>query len=537
MDLRRQIALVRTWYPLLLASVLLAAGAAFAVSSLQPKVYEARATLIVGQSLTGVNPNYEQLLTSQRLSTTYAAVATTRPMLEAVIDELGLDQTPDEMKALVKANAPADSTLITITVQDTDPERAAATANALAAQLIAASPAIQGRQADLQKSIEADLKATQVQIEATQARLEALTSIERRTAAQEAELATLEGRLVSLRSTYATLLSFSSGSSSNLISVIEPAVPPTSPISPRPLMNALLAALIGLVVALGVAWVVEYFNETIKDPDDVQAVFGLSTLGTITRMKGDGGRSEIYQLATLLYPRSSVAEGYRTLRANIEFSSVDAPIQTLLVSSAMPGEGKTVTAANLAVAFAQAGRRVLLIDADLRKPGVHLLFGLPNFHGLTTLLRRSESTIETVAQRTEQDNLRVVTTGPLPPNPAELLGSQRMRAVLNLLQGQFDLLVFDSPPLQAVADASILSSFVDGTILVIDATKSRRRPVRHARETLERAGAHLLGAVLNRVSAKAREGYSDYYGDVYGGETPVEKLPGGSEGVPERSAP
>ncbi len=144
-------------------------------------------------------------------------------------------------------------------------------------------------------------------------------------------------------------------------------------------------------------------------------------------MKGDRARSEIYRLAALLYPRSGVAEAYRTLRTNIEFASVDAPIRTLLVTSSIPGEGKTITAANLAIVFAQAGRRVLLVDADLRKPGVHVVFDLPNAHGLTTLLRSDEVSLDAIAQATEQDNLRVLTTGPLPPNPAELLGSQRMR--------------------------------------------------------------------------------------------------------------
>ena len=156
-------------------------------------------------------------------------------------------------------------------------------------------------------------------------------------------------------------------------------------------------------------------------------------------------------------------------RTNIEFSALDKPIQTLLVTSAVPGEGKTVTAANLAVVFAQAGRRVLLVDADLRKPGVHIIFDLPNAHGLTTLLRGADVSLDSVVQATEQENLRVLTTGPLPPNPAELAGSKRMRTVVDLLTGAEDLVIFDSPPLQAVTDAAILGSFLDATLFVIDA--------------------------------------------------------------------
>ena len=535
MDLRRLIAITRTWLPLLIASVVLAAGAAFVISSLQQKVYEAKATLIVGQSLTGVNPDYTQLLVSQRLSTTYAALATTRPILGAVIEDLGLDVTPAELREDVVAEAPIDSTLVTITAQATDPEQAAAIANSISEQLIAASPAVAGRQAELQASIDADLEATRAQIRTTQARIVALQALPTRTVAQEAELGILEGRLVTLRSTYATLLSFTSASASNLLSVVEPAVASPDPISPRPLLNTLLAVVLGLLIAIGIIAVVEYSRDAVKDPDGVHAATGLSTLGTIARMKGNGDRSEIYQLAALLYPRSGVTEAYRTLRTNVEFASVDAPIQTLLVTSSVPGEGKSVTAANLAVVFAQAGRRVLLVDADLRQPGVHRVFNLANAHGLTTLLRRDDVSLDAVLQKTEQDNLRVLTTGPLPPNPAELLGSHRMRAAVDRLKAEADLLIFDSPPLQAVTDAAILSSFLDGTLLVVDAGRSRRRAVRLARQALERADAKVLGVVLNRIPVGARSEYADYYGGAQGSEAGPAK-PGGPGSAAERPA-
>jgi non-specific protein-tyrosine kinase len=514
-DLRRQIAIIRAWFPLLVASVVLAGGAAFVFSSLQQKVYEAKSTLIVGQSLSAVSPDYNQLLASQRLSTTYAAVATKRPILDTVIGQLRLDVTADELSKHVQANAPLDSTLLTIVAQDADPARAAAIANALAQQLIAASPAIQGRQAEFQASIDADLKATQDQISAIQAQVETLSGLPSRTAAQDAELATLEGRLVSLRSTYATLLSFSSSNASNLLTVVEPAVAPISPVSPKPLLNTLLAAIVGLLLGAAIVFVVEYLDDTIKNSDDVQAVVDLPTLGPIARMKGDKGRSEIYRLVALLHPRSGVAEAYRTLRTSIEFASVDAPIRTLLVTSSIPGEGKTITASNLAVVFAQAGRRVLLVDADLRKPGIHVVFDLPNAHGLTTLLRSDEVSLDAIAQTTEQENLRILTTGPLPPNPAELLGSQRMRTFLDRLKTGEGLVIFDSPPLQAVTDAAVLSSLLDGTLFVIDAGHSRRGAVRQGRDVLARAGANVLGAVLNRLPARAHSDYASYYGGYY----------------------
>jgi succinoglycan biosynthesis transport protein ExoP len=519
------------------ASVILAAGAAFVASSLQEKVYEAKTTLIVGQALSGVNPDYSQLLASQRLSTTFAAVARTRPNAAVVIKDLGLDQTPDDLLERVVVEAPTDSTLITISAQDSDPTLAAAIANGLAEQLIAVSPALGGRQTDLQESIDADLEATQTQIDSTQTRIEVLNGLTERTPEQEAELSTLSGRLITLRSTYATLLSYSSGNASNLITVVEPAVPPVAPVSPRPLLNTLLAAVLGLLVAVGIAWVVHRLNDAVGDADDIQDATGLSTLGAIVRMRRDGERSEIYQLAALLYPRSSVAEAYRTLRTNIEFASVDAPVRTLLVTSAIPGEGKTVVASNLAVVFAQAGRSVLLVDADLRRPGSHLMFDLPNTHGLTTLLRSDDVSQDAIFQVTEQDNLRVLTTGPLPPNPAELLASQRMRVVLERLGAAADLVIVDSPPVQAVADAAILSSFLDSTVLVVEAGRSRKRAVRQAREALARADARVLGAVLNGVPERARADYAEYYGGIYSAEPGAESHGRGPDESPGRVTP
>lgn len=526
MGLHRQLAIVRAWWPLVIASVLLAGGAAFLASSLMPKVYEAKATLIVGQSLSEVNPDYTQLLASQRLSATYASVATTRPLLDQVIKELGLRETSDEVAQRVRADAALDSTLLTITVQDADPVQAASIANALANRLVAASPALQGRQADVQESVDVDLRATQDQIASTQAEVETLNGLSKRTAAQEARLETLLARLVSLRSSYAVLLPFSTGSAYNLLSLVEPAVAPVEPIWPRTLLNTLLAALMGLLIALAIAFVAEYFNDTVKDSEDVQEVLGLPTVGSITRMKGARGRSEIYRLATLLYPRSRAAEAYRTLRTNVDFASVDAPIRTLLVTSALPAEGKTVTAANLAVAFAQAGLRVLVADADFRRPGIHAIFDLPNTQGLTTLLRSDDASLEAIAYPTEQERLQVLTSGPLPPNPAELLGSVRMRTILDRLQAAHDLIIFDSPPLELVADSAILSSFMDGTLLVVDARHSHRGAVRKGQEALAKAGARVLGAVLNRLPERA---HSDYYRDYYNALEQAEKRAQGPE--------
>jgi capsular exopolysaccharide synthesis family protein len=509
-DLRRQIAIIRSSFPVLVGCVVLATGVAFGVSSILPNVYEAKSTLIVGQSLSAVNPDYNQLLASQRLSTTYASIATTRPILDRVIKRLGLGGSADGLRNDLVVEIPQNNTLLTISARDGDPTRAAAIANALADELIAASPAIQGQQADVQAAIDADMKATQELINTTQIEAAGLLRDSDRTPQQEQRLEALQERLVTLRSTFATLLSYTSANASNLLSVIEPAVAPTTPVSPRRLLNVLLAAIVGLALGLAIIFLMEYLDDTIKDADDVQDEIGLPTLGTVLQTKA-GGRNEIYRLVTLLFPRSPGAEAYRTVRANTEFASVDTPITTLLVTSSISGEGKTVTAANLAVAFAQAGRPVLLVDADLRKPGIHLIFDLPNAHGLTTLLR-SDVSLDAISHQTEQSNLRVLTSGPLPPNPAELLGSQRMRATIDGLTGRDDLIIFDGPPVGAVTDSAILSAIADGTVLVVSVGHTRRDVVRQAREALAKAGANVLGVVLSDAKGRGRPDRGDYYG-------------------------
>jgi polysaccharide biosynthesis transport protein len=514
LDLRHELAILRARLPLILAVVVIAAGASFGFSSLQPKVYQADATLVVGQSLSSVSPDYTALLASQSLSTTYATVATTRPLLQNVIESLGLPGTTDDLARRVSASAAIGSTILSITAEDGDPAHAAAIANALADQLIAASPAVQGRQTGVQKFVDADLQATQAQIQAAQTEANTLGALTTRTPVQGARLATLQAELTSLQGSYATLLGFSSSGSANLLSIIQPAVAPTGPISPRPLLNVLLAIVLSLMLVAAAVFLFAYLDDTVQTPEVVEELTGLPTLGTVLRMTGDAKRSEMYRLATLVYPRSAAAEAYRTLRANVDFTAVDAPVRTLLVTSAVPSEGKTVTAANLAIAFALAGRRVLLVDADLRRPGIHTIFNLPNTEGLTTLLYRDEANVDLIAHSNLHERLRVLTSGPLPPNPAELAGSERMHRVFERIKATADILIVDSSPLQAVTDSAILGSYMDGTLLVIDSSRTHRATIRQAREVLAKANARVIGVVLNRVANRRYaedHPYSTYY--------------------------
>jgi tyrosine-protein kinase len=520
MDLRRQGQIVRSWIWLLVASLLLAGGAAYLVSSALPKVYEATATLLVGQSNNAGSPNYNDLLASQRISQTYANLATTGPILTQVIADAGLDVTPTDFARNVTAEAARDSTLVTVTVQDGDPQQAADLANAIATQMIAASDTVYGKSGQVQEFVAGQIEAAQNQITETQTEIDRLAGLPSRSAAEDQQLEALQGRVATLRQSYAALMDLS-GSAANAITVVDPATPPEAPSSPRVLLNTILAAMVGVLLAVAIVYTLEYLDDTVKTSEDVEMVTGLPTLGAIIKIKGGKASSEMYRLVTLLYPRGPAAEAYRTLRSNLEFAAVAQPVRTLLVTSSIPGEGKTTTASNLAVVFAQAGRKVILLDADLRKPGVHKFFNVPNERGLSTLLRHDTVALEDVAQETEQENLAIVTTGPLPPNPAELLASQRMQAVLERLKGVADLVILDSPPLQAVTDAALLASITDGTLLIIDSGRTRRTASAHGRESLAKADARVLGAALNRISTRAGGDYIyyDYYGADSAGST------------------
>jgi capsular exopolysaccharide synthesis family protein len=264
-------------------------------------------------------------------------------------------------------------------------------------------------------------------------------------------------------------------------------------------------------LAGGGALLIEYLDDTVKSPEELEAS-GLASLGGVARFHRPKTPQD--NLVAGSGSRRHFSEAYRVLRTNVQFSTIDRPGQTLLVTSANPGEGKSTTAANLALVTAQAGKKVVLVDSDLRRPSLHRFFGLSNEQGLTNLLLSTQSSVDGYAQRTRFENLAVVTSGPLPPNPSELLASRRLDSVLDNLKTEADVVVFDSPPILAVADASIIASKVDGTMLVVDSGKTRSPALQRARDTLTRSKTHLLGAVLNKLRRRGG-GYYYYHYQYY----------------------
>jgi non-specific protein-tyrosine kinase len=207
-------------------------------------------------------------------------------------------------------------------------------------------------------------------------------------------------------------------------------------------------------------------------------------------------------LITITNPRSPISEAYRTLRTNLEFSSLDKPIRSMVVTSAAPEEGKSTTLANLAVTIAQSGKKVILVDCDLRRPSLNQLFNVRGSAGFTDMMRDDALMTKPPLQETNVTNLRLLTSGTLPPNPSELLASRRMGDVIAALQQQADIILFDAPPVVAVTDAAVLASKVDAVLLVISAGKTKREHARKARALLEKVNARLIGTVLNNVKGE-----------------------------------
>ena len=297
MDIRRQIALVWRSKWLILAAAVLAGGLSYYVTSLQPKTYEATATAIVGQSLNAVGLDINALEASQRLSATYATIATTRPLLDRVIAKEGLNTTADLLAQHVFAEAPLNSSLINVTVSDTSPDRAALIANDIVDELVSASPAIQGRESGTQKFIDDEFTATQQEITGVRAQIDALAAEPSAGLADDARLQQLRNNLASLLSSYSNLLSYSSSTAANGLSVIQPAIPPIDSAGPRILVNTLLGLMAGLIAVIAFVFIRDYLDDTIKRGDQVEEALGIATLGTITRLRGRGGRPA-YHLVT-----------------------------------------------------------------------------------------------------------------------------------------------------------------------------------------------------------------------------------------------
>lgn len=514
MELRDYAKTVWKWLWLIVLSVLVAAIFSYLAVQKQPPIYQAKATLMVGQVLQEQQPTQADIWLAQSLAQTYSEIARRQPVQEATKAALGLSTLP-ECRVIPVAN----TQLLEILVADTDPQRAAVVANELAHQLILQSPTSpqpeqERRRQFVQKQLdelEANIDATQAEIQKLQDALGEIFSA-REIADTQNQIAALQQKLNSLQANYGQLLAFMGQGVVNTLNLVESAVVPTKPVAPNKPLTVLLSASIGLILAVMAAFLLEYLDDTIKSPEDVARTMDLTTLGAISRIPGEAISDK---LITVSHPKSPISEAYRVLRTNLQFSSVDQPLKTLLITSPNPTEGKSVTAANLGVVMAQSGKSVILVDADLRRPMLHRIFGVDNKDGLTDALLEAISNLDGHLKPTGIENLRLLNTGPLPPNPSELLGSQRMANLIEQLKAQADVVLFDSPPSLAVTDASVLATQTDGVLVVTDAGETRRAFASRGVEQLRQVGANVVGAVLNRLQ-QGRGGYYYYYYYYYG---------------------
>jgi capsular exopolysaccharide synthesis family protein len=322
------------------------------------------------------------------------------------------------------------------------------------------------------------------------------------------------------------------------ISISTPAQKPTAPIGPQRTRNITVAFLIALAASIGLAFLLDYLDDSIKSSDDIGRHLGLPTLALIPHislekrnmLKSANGTTTSTALIALENHRSALAEAYRHLRTSLLFSSAGKPPQTILITSSQPSEGKTTTVINTAITLAQAGAEVIIVDCDLRRPRLHQHFSMENTHGVTNFLsgeRNVEALIKTVDQL---PNLKVITSGPIPPNPAELLGSNDMRSLLEFLKGNYKHIIVDSPPAISFTDAAVLSTLVDGVVIVTMSGKSSLHLTRRFKQRLQNIGARIYGVVLGGLKRHSLDygygyGYGYTYGYYYDYGTPDESTP------------
>ncbi|MET4098100.1 succinoglycan biosynthesis transport protein ExoP [Agrococcus sp. UYP10] len=450
MELSDYLRVLRKNLLLLLALMLTGVGAGALVAAVQEPVYSAQTQVFV--STQGGDTSAELVqgnsFTLSRVKT-YARLATSQGVLDRVVAELDLDATARELAGSVAASPLLDTTIIEISAVSEDPAVAVRIADAVAASLA--------------------------------------------TTVAEIESAGEQGSPIRL-------------------TTVENAVVPEDPISPRPLLNVAVGAVLGIALAVAIALLREVLDTRIRDERGLKLVTDLPIVGSMTF----DSKAKQRPLVVHSDPLSPRSEAYRTLRTNLQFVEVDGRSRTFVVTSSTPSEGKSSTAANLALALADAGETVILIDADLRKPKVAEYMNIDGSVGLTDVLIGRAELVDAV-QMWGESSLYVLPSGQIPPNPSELLGSKSMQALITQLESEFDWVLFDAPPLLPVTDAAVLARHTAGAIMVVASGRATRHQLDVALSMLENVDAPVAGVVLTMLPAKAGNAYGAYgaYGEGY----------------------
>jgi capsular exopolysaccharide synthesis family protein len=535
------------WLPIILAVIF--SIPAYVLTPNPTVRYRAVTTVFLSQGTTDL-PDPSAISMAQRVATTYQQLMTSQTVLAEVVQNLGLNTSPDALRGQIGFELVSGTNLMQVAAIANNPDEAAAIANEVVRVFISRnSEQANNRYTQARESLESEIQDLQVKLGELQAnalrqqwdiddinqRIDTLDQIEKDGGqlndAQRQELVQLRNQLIDLslaqakqnselsqeQTRYQSLLKsledvkLLETETSDFMTVVEPANP-GAPFSgqSRKNVNAMQAGIAGLVLGLGIIFLMEQFRTTVKSGAEVEQAIGVPTFGMIAEIKGASAKEK---LIVARQPRSPIAEAYRVIRSNIDFARPDDAIRTLVITSSSPSEGKTITTANIAATMAQAGKRVILVDADLRRPTMHKIFNLSNSRGVTTAITMGRNGADSISDhltRTNVDNLYLMPSGPLPPNPADILGSEDMVNLIKELRELADIVIFDSPPVLAVADPSLLARICDATLLVVLANSTRVDALKTAYERLSQSRANLMGVIMNRISA-SETGYYHYY--------------------------
>jgi capsular exopolysaccharide synthesis family protein len=477
------------------------------LSALKKPVYLATAVIEYKgpeSALRFLGEQYLPMISSQpeRSVATQMKLISSWPVMSKVSKELNLKLSPQQLRKKLIVTNQEKNNLIYVSITDSNPLTAQKIANKVAKVYLAmAKKTASSEIRRAKQEVSYKIKDIQEDIHALQSRRNSSAS----KSALEAELSVANSIYTNLEEKYQQLnvLEDLTGSGSTLAAKAQLPQKPTSPNIP---VNTFLALLVGLTVGVIAAFSQEYFDNSLKSADDINKHLELPVLGQIPATEVSSNDSS----ASLVEPRSLAAEAYRTLRTNLEFCNYDRQSRSIIVTSPSPSEGKTTVAANLASIIATARKKVILLDCDFRNPHLHKVFGLDNFIGLSTLLSGKNQLAE-IVKSSKVEGLSVVTSGPTPPNPSELLGSKQMRSLLAVLREQADFVIIDTPPVCLVTDPVVLASATDGVLVVTAHNSTTREAARFCKSTLDKVSARILGVVLNKLNPETERGYYSSY--------------------------
>ena len=508
--------IAKRWWWLPVISAIIPMAITYYLVSQQPDLYQAEATLVVGRSVfQDPNPDTREMDLRNTLAAAYAELLTRRTVLERVIQRLGLETTPERLSDRIGVDIKSGAQLLEVQVLDANPEMAALIANALADELIRQSPASEESILEQQRFVEVQLEGLEEKIREVDEQIETWTaSLADLTSAADIEetqarIDALEQVKTRYQSTYVGLLGVSRAESPNELSLFESALVPTSTVPRHTELMVAVSGAAGVALACGAVLLMEYLDTSIKwGKDSPKSLVGLPVLGAIPQ----DSKREGYLSGN---PLSPIAEALRSLRVNMFLMHPQRPYTTLLLTSPGASEGKSFVVANLAVALASGGSRVIVVDSDMRRPALHELLRQTNIIGLSEMLSGTgDGDIDAAAiplQDTSFENLRLLSAGRLAADSTALLTSSHLPALLASLKDEADIVLVDSPPILEAPDARLVATLVEGTILVASAGVTRQEAVQRAKEELlADEGVDLLGIVVNRVKQRKDYYYSSY---------------------------